>query len=92
MAGDEDYDIDGNMGDKGVKSAANPELLTFYQSLIPQNSKEKEGSHGGFNIRSKSMVTNFMDIPDSQPSNEDKEEGVLHNRNSSIAYSNVGTF
>ena len=52
------------MNDKGVKSAANAELLTFYQSLIPQNSKEKEGSHGGFNMRSKSMVTNFMDIPD----------------------------
>ena len=35
IAGDKDYDIDGNIGDKGVKSAANAELLTFYQSLIP---------------------------------------------------------
>ena len=38
------------------------------------------------------MVTNFMDIPDAQPDNEDKEEGVPVNRTSSVAYSNVGTF
>ena len=93
IAGEKDYDdIDGNIGDKGIKSAANAELLTFYQSLIPQGSKEKDGTLGGFNLRSKSMVTNFMDIPDAQPSNEDKEEGVPANRTSSVAYSNVGTF
>ena len=43
-------------------------------------------------MRSKSMVTNFMDIPDSQPSQEDKEECVPINRSSSFAYSNHGTF
>ena len=72
IAGDKDYDIDGNIGDKGVKSAANAELLTFYQSLIPQGSKEKDGSLGGFNLRSKSMVTNFMDIPDEKPNHEEQ--------------------
>ena len=77
------------MADKGVKSAANAELYAFYQSLIPQNSKEKDPA-GGFNLRSKSMVTNFMDIPDARPS-EDKDEPPP-NRTSSIGYSNHGTF
>lgn len=50
---------------KGVKSAANAELVAFYQSLIPEGSKEKDDDGNAFNLRSKSMVTNFMDIPDS---------------------------
>ena len=49
------------VGDQGAKSAANAELYAFYQSLIPQGCKEKEVA---FNLRSKSMVTNFMDIPE----------------------------
>ena len=56
----------GNNPGKEVKSAANAELYAFYQSLIPQNSKEKDdGGRNALNMRSRSMVTNFMDIPDS---------------------------
>ena len=50
---------------KEVKSEANAELYGFFQSLIPENSKEKE-AHNALNTRSKSMVTNFMDIPEQQ--------------------------
>ena len=82
------------MKDKGVKSAANAELYAFYQSLIPQGSKEKDGAHEAFNLRSKSMVTNFMDIPEEKPSIEDEEVLVPVNRASDVSYSNiaVGTF
>jgi len=59
--------------------------------LIPQNSKEKDNDGANaLNIRSRSMVTNFLEIPDAQPSHEDKEE-VLDQRNS-FGYSNQGTF
>lgn len=72
-------------GEKGAKSAANAELYAFYQSLIPQNSKERDRD-AMLLPKSKSMVTNFMDIPDTLPTQEDREGEA------SFGYSNQGTY
>ena len=84
-------DIDDG-GNKEVKSAANAELYAFYQSLIPQNSKEKDDGRDALGIRSRSMVTNFMDIPEVAKPVEETKDNEPDRRNSSFGYSNTGTF
>jgi len=61
--------------EKTVKSAANAAYDAFYQKLIPsQNSKESDAGADALQIRSRSMVTSFLEIPDTLPSQDDREE------------------
>ena len=47
----------------GVKSAANPELLSFYQSILPAAAKKDQTDQASQNARrTQSVVTSFMEI------------------------------